>query len=180
MCRMGELLCRNPKRFDNLTDLLMEEVRLKRTRLENENISFLAVKLKSTKTCRKLEKGLEIEIFEIKGPLCPVKAWKRYIQMAGDSEPELPAFRQEGGLAYSHGMFNRDLRTLFKGRVNYGAVSAHSFRQDHHWVVCPDCKCRFNKRAVRGENGSDPWATITRVVMQDRNSHTSGRMRLYR
>ena len=77
-----------------------------------------------------MEKGLEIEIFEIGGALCPVKAWRRYVAMAGNNEPELPAFRQEGGLAYSHSMFNKDLRTLFKGRVNYGAVSAHSFRQD--------------------------------------------------
>ena len=49
MCRMGELLCRNPRRFDNLTDLLMEEVRLKKTRLDNEDVCFLSVKLKSTK-----------------------------------------------------------------------------------------------------------------------------------
>ena len=42
-------MCRNPRRFDNLTDLLMGEVKLKRTRLENENVSFLSVKLKSTK-----------------------------------------------------------------------------------------------------------------------------------
>ena len=59
-----------------------------------------------------MEKGLEIEIFEIGGALCPVKAWRRYVAMAGNNEPELPAFRQEGGLAYSHSMFNKDLRTL--------------------------------------------------------------------
>ena len=79
-------------------------------------------------TCRKLEKGLEIEIYEIGGPLCPVRAWRRYMKMAGNSELDLPVFRQEGGLAYSHSMFNRDLRVLFKGRVHYGAVSGHSFR----------------------------------------------------
>ena len=49
MCRLGELLCKNPRRYDNLSDLLMEDVRLKRTVIEGENISFLAVKLKSTK-----------------------------------------------------------------------------------------------------------------------------------
>ena len=67
--------------------------------------------------------------------MCPVKAWKRYVAMAGNNELDLPAFRQEGGLAYSHSMFNKDLRTLFKGRVNYGAVSAHSFRQETRQVA---------------------------------------------
>ena len=54
----------------------------------------------------------------------------RYIKMAPADEDDLPAFRQECGLCYSHAMFNRDLRTIFEGRVQYGAVSAHSFRQD--------------------------------------------------
>ena len=49
MCRLGELLCKNPRRYDNLSDLLMEDVRLKRTVIEGESISFLAVRLKSTK-----------------------------------------------------------------------------------------------------------------------------------
>ena len=71
---------------------------------------------------------MEIEIYEIGGPLCPIRAWKRYVQMTGKCEPDLPAFRQASGLAYSHSMFNKDLRLLFKGRVHYGAVSGHSFR----------------------------------------------------
>ena len=49
MCRLGELLCKNPRRYDNLSDLLMEDIKLKKTTVEGENISFLAVKLKSTK-----------------------------------------------------------------------------------------------------------------------------------
>ena len=75
-----------------------------------------------------MEKGLEIEIFANGGPLCPVKAWRRYRKLAPEEDEEMPAFRQEDGLAYSHSLFNRDLKRIFEGRINYGTVSAHSFR----------------------------------------------------
>ena len=126
--RMGEVLTKTPRKFDELNDLLMEDVRVRKAKVGSEEVTFLAVRLKSTKACRQLEKGLEIEIYQIGGALCPVKAWKRYRGMVPEDEGGYPAFRQESGLAYSHNMMNRDLKELFDGRVDYGAVSGHSFR----------------------------------------------------
>ena len=65
---------------------------------------------------------------KVGGVLCPVKAWRRYRKMTGKPEAGMPTFRQEGGLAYSHSMLNKDLKLAFAGRIQYGAVSGHSFR----------------------------------------------------
>ena len=72
MCRMGELLTKTSRKFDSMNDLLAEDVRLKKTVINGETIHFLTVKLKSTKSCRRLEKGLSVEIFEVGGKLCPI------------------------------------------------------------------------------------------------------------
>ena len=111
-----------------MTDLLTEDVRLRKALIGTEEVHYISVKLKSTKSCRRLEKGCEIEVFEVGGPLCPVKAWRRYRKMTGPPEAGMPAFRQQNGLAYSHSMLNRELKQIFAGRVQYGAVSGHSFR----------------------------------------------------
>ena len=69
-----------------------------------------------------------MEIYQVDGPLCPVAAWKKYRSMTRQDDAELPAFRTEEGWGYSHANMNKDLRAVFHGRVEYGAVSGHSFR----------------------------------------------------
>lgn len=129
MCRMGELLTKTSRKFDSMNDLLAEDVRLKKTVINGETIHFLTVKLKSTKSCRRLEKGLSVEIFEVGGKLCPIRAWRRYRNMMrGEETAGMPCFRTEEGFSYSHGELNRDLRKMFEGRIRYGKVSGHSFR----------------------------------------------------
>ena len=126
---MGEVLTKTSRKFDSMNDLLAEDVKLKKTVIKGETIHFLTVKLKSTKICRRMEKGLSIEIFEVGGQLCPIRAWRRYKAMTRDEEGEgLPCFRTEDGFSYSHGEMNRDLRRIFKDRIRYGKVSGHSFR----------------------------------------------------
>ena len=126
---MGEVLTKTSRKFDSMNDLLAEDVKLKKTVIKGETIHFLTVKLKSTKICRRMEKGLSIEIFEVGGQLCPIRAWRRYKAMTrGEEEEGLPCFRTEDGFSYSHGEMNRDLRRIFKDRIRYGKVSGHSFR----------------------------------------------------
>ena len=125
---MGEVLCRHRRKYDSENDLMLQDVKVKNTKVHGEKVEFLTVRLKSTKTCRKMEKGLSIEVFQVNGPLCPVMAWKRYRTMTIGDEEELPAFRTEEGYSYSHTDMNKDLREIFGSRVNYGKVSGHSFR----------------------------------------------------
>ena len=125
---MGEVLCRSNRKYDSENDLLLQDVKVKSTTVHGEKVEFITVRLKSTKTCRKMEKGLSIEVFQVNGPLCPVTAWKKYRTMTEMDEEELPAFRTEEGYSYSHADMNKDLREIFKARINYGKVSGHSFR----------------------------------------------------
>ena len=46
---MGELLTKNPRRFDPLNDLLLRDIRLRSTMVGREKVYFLGVRLKSTK-----------------------------------------------------------------------------------------------------------------------------------
>ena len=126
---MGELLTKTSRKFDSMNDLLAEDVKLKKTVIKGETVHFLALRLKSTKICRRMEKGLTIEVFEVGGKLCPVRAWRRYKAMTkGEKEDGMPCFRTEDGFSYSHSEMNRDLRRIFEGRIQYGRVSGHSFR----------------------------------------------------
>ena len=45
--------------------MLTEDVKLRKALVGKEEVYYLAVKLKSTKTCRRLEKGVEVEIYEV-------------------------------------------------------------------------------------------------------------------
>ena len=47
--RLGELLTHTPRKYDPLNDLLLGEIKLKKAKVGNETVHFLAVKLKSTK-----------------------------------------------------------------------------------------------------------------------------------
>ena len=126
---MGELLTKTSRKFDSMNDLLAEDVKLKKTNIKGETVRFLTVRLKSTKTCRRMEKGITIEIFEVGGKICPVRAWKRYKAMTkGEKEAGMPCFRTEDGFSYSHSAMNRDLRKIFEGRIQYGKMTGHSFR----------------------------------------------------
>ena len=126
--RMGEALCKSARKYDSDNDLLLQDVKLKKTMVNGKDVEYLTVRLKSTKVCRKLEKGLSVEIYRVDGPLCPVTAWKRYRALTREDDGELPAFRTEEGLSYSHTNMNKDLKTVFDKRIEYGAVSGHSFR----------------------------------------------------
>ena len=126
---MGELLTKTSRKFDSMNDLLVEDVKLKKTEIKGEAVHFLVIRLKSTKICRRMEKGLSIEVIEVGGKLCPVRAWRRYRAMAStEDEGRMPCFRTEDGFSYSHSEMNRDLRRIFEGRIHYGKVSGHSFR----------------------------------------------------
>ena len=66
---MGEVLTKTSRKFDSMNDLLAGDVKLKKTVIKGETIHFLTIKLKSTKICRRMEKGLSIKIFEVGGKL---------------------------------------------------------------------------------------------------------------
>ena len=47
--RMGEVLCRSGRKYDSNNDLLLEDVKLKKTTVRGEDVEYLSVRLKSTK-----------------------------------------------------------------------------------------------------------------------------------
>ena len=51
--RMGEVLCRSARKYDSDNDLLLQDVVLKKTTVKGEDVEYLAVRLKSTKVCRR-------------------------------------------------------------------------------------------------------------------------------
>ena len=79
-----------------------------------------------------MSQGVTIDVFESDDFMCPVTAmknWRRDKKVV--LEDSMPLFRLDSGENYTGRTFNKDLRTLLEGEVDYGKcpITAHSFRR---------------------------------------------------
>ena len=130
--RIHELLARDQLKFSSHSDLLADDVKENTMRIKGEAKRFLSVHLKHPKEER-LSEGVTVEVFEIGGEhswACPIKAYRDYMKAGHNATGKLPLIRSADGSNYTGRNFNRDLRILLTGIVDYsaGPLTSHSFR----------------------------------------------------
>ena len=127
--RVHETLARSETEFDPCFTLLGKDVELKSVNCEGEEVEILQLKLKSPKEDR-IGSSVFIDIYETKGLLCPVKAYKKWKGTKPPTDKNMPAFRQENGIPLTGRKLNEILKTCLDPHVPYqaGFVTSHSFR----------------------------------------------------
>lgn len=127
--RIHELLSVQEDMFDPLFTLLGSDVTLKPLTVGTERVETLQIKLKSQKSDRV---GVDciVDVYESKGEICPVKAFKKWKQCTTHYATDLPTFRLSSGKPLTGRRFNKYLKSLLKEHIDYkkGSISSHSFR----------------------------------------------------
>ena len=126
--RGGELISKTSTRYDRNNSLLKQDIWLARVRVGGVEQEIVCVRLKSTKTCRSLNKGQVVEVFPNGTKICPVRCYKKYLRLHGTSRKDMPAFRTDVGWAFRMDEFNAILKELLAEYVPYGKITSHSFR----------------------------------------------------
>ena len=152
--RINELLAKEKMAFSSYHDLLAENVQVKSMKVKGVERKYLGVHLKHPKEER-LSEGITIEVFEIEGQhswACPVKAYEEYLKCGHQGTGKLPLIRTTEGSNYTGKDFNRDLKIILKGIVNYeaGPLTSHSFRAGlATWMAkagCTDAEIQLTGR----------------------------------
>ena len=125
--RIHELLSREENRFDEKTTLLDKDIKLVTD--EEEKRQVLLIWLKWPKEDR-LGKGTEVEVYETKSEICPVRALRKWWGITKVRDEFKPAFRLPDGGAFTGRRLNSALSELLGKHFDYkgGSISAHSFR----------------------------------------------------
>ena len=103
------------------------------TKVQGDELATLKISIKHPKEERLLA-GIVIDVFEVKGNgnwMCPVQAWRSWNKdKVFVSSAVKPAIRLANGQAYTGKDFNKDLKSLLQGSIDYskGSISLHSFR----------------------------------------------------
>ena len=81
---------------------------------------------KETKACR----DVVVDIFEVEGPLCPVKAFNRWATKSSTSNKPGPVFRDESGVPLTGRKLNFYLKKFLENTIDYNKekITSHSFR----------------------------------------------------
>ena len=130
--RIHELLARERNAFSSSRDLLAEHVKESSMVIGGRTRRFLKVFLQHPKEER-LSEGICVEVFEVEGEhawACPVQAYRDYMSTGIQGTGKYPLIRTPLGQNYSGRDFNRDLRLILVGVVDYslGPLTSHSFR----------------------------------------------------
>ena len=128
--RVHELLSRDSKTFDPSSTLLAKNISSEMVKDGSKWEKVIKVYLKSPKE-RRLKMGLAIDVFSTASYLCPVRAYGKYLLSLGRSLPSGgPAFLTMERNGYTGAAFNKDLKELLKGDIDYsrGKITSHSFR----------------------------------------------------
>ena len=127
--RIHEILSHTEKQFDPNFTLLLRDINLKTLNINKVSVNIIQVRIKSPKTDR-IGVDAIIDVYESKGPLCPVKAFKKWKQYASHLSSASPAFRDESGRPLTGAKFNKILKSFLGKHINYklGKISSHSFR----------------------------------------------------
>ena len=129
--RVHELLSKEASKFDPKTTMMATAIKVSHAVVEGKKVETLEVYLAHPKEAR-LSAGVKLDLFATKDFMCPVKADKDWIK---DKVVKLsdtkPLFRMADGRNYTGSQFNRDLKVLLKGVVDYNKspITSHSFRR---------------------------------------------------
>ena len=128
--RIHEVLSRESKSYDPFTTLLAADIKVCDVKVKDRKVKALRINLKHPKEER-LSAGVVIDVFATDNFMCPVKAFTNWM---ADKVVRLsnlkPQFRLAEGQNYTGSMFNKDIRKLLEGVVDYekSPVTSHSFR----------------------------------------------------
>ena len=135
--RSAELLPENPLTWAPGSTLMGGDIEYKRSRVNGEWVTWLAMTLKLTKTSAVTgRKHTVVEFFSHSGPaawFCPIAALQKYSRVVHNNKKpaNLPLMRTEAGKGYTGRVFNQDLRELLAPVINYQegpGILSHSFR----------------------------------------------------
>jgi len=123
--RIHELLSKQECSFDPDFTLLTEDVQLSKSNGGTEEV--LTVRLKCPKE-NKTGKPVFVEVYETRGQLCPVRAFKKWHKKT-TCQRGLPLFRDETGTPFTGAKLNKSLKERLMSYISYGGkFRAHSFR----------------------------------------------------
>ena len=152
--RINELLSKEKWTFSSYHDLLAEDVKVDTMKVKGVEHNYLGIHLKHPKEER-LSEGITVEVFEMGGQhswACPVRAYKEYLKCGHQGTGKMPLIRTADGSNYTGKDFNKDLRIILKGVVNYeaGPLTSHSFRAGlATWMAkagCSDAEIQLTGR----------------------------------
>ena len=129
--RVHEMLARRTRSFDATSTMTVGDVKVTMAKVDGKKVVTLKIHLKHPKEER-LSAGVTIDVFETGDFMCPIDAFKKWERDARVSlDKSKPLFRLVGGENYTGLVFNRDLRALLSGVVDYekAPITAHSFRR---------------------------------------------------
>ena len=116
---MHEILARRTRSFDATSTMTVEDVKVTVAKVDEKRVATLKIHLKHPKEER-LSAGVTIDVFETGDFMCPIDAFKKWERDARVMlDKSKPLFRLEGGENYTGQVFNRDLRALLNGVVDY-------------------------------------------------------------
>ena len=127
--RIHELLTRKESSFDPTFTLLVEDLTLKSIFIGKENVQILQVRLKSEKSDR-VGADTIVDVYQSGGPLCPIRAYKKWNLLRKEWGNGKPAFMDKTGRPLTGAKLNLYLRTFLGKHFDYklGSISCHSFR----------------------------------------------------
>lgn len=127
--RVHELLARTERQFDPCFTLLNKDLIIKTIKINNVPAKVIQILIKSPKTDR-IGVDSIIDVYESKGPLCPVKALEKWKAVSNQRNCNLPAFCDNDGKPLTGTKFNNYLKSYLGKYINYkkGKITSHSFR----------------------------------------------------
>ena len=129
--RVHELLSKDASKFDPRTTMMAAAIKVAHAVVEGRRVETLQVYLAHPKEER-LSAGVKLDLFATGDFMCPVKAFKDWMQdKVVKLSTQKPLFRLADGRNYTGYQFNKDLRVLLKGVVDYSKspITSHSFRR---------------------------------------------------
>ena len=127
--RVGELLARVESTYDPLYTLLGQDIKVITLKIGQANVETIQVNIKSQKTDR-VGVNCLIDVYESGGIICPVKAYNKWKDTATTRDSRKPAFRLDNGKPLTTSKFNKYLKSLLGGHIDYNKskITGHSFR----------------------------------------------------
>ena len=127
--RIHEILSQNESFYDPAHTLLEHDIRVTEYENGKGSAKVLELLIKCPKES-KTGKDIVLDIFEIPGGLCPVKAFTRWRNKSATTGRGGPAFRGEDGTPLTGRKFNTHLKELLSDVIDYRKekITSHSFR----------------------------------------------------